>query len=412
MIFVVLMLAKIIIDPSDEAGTSSSTPTPAGELDATSTSTVDYEVVTTNYGWNTPESASFSRRILSGEFFNATLAHPRYNASAWADLEANPDPNRRIVAFLDVDTCIEANYPVYGDWANWKKNLEANHMEPTKSAVAIASRSCQYLKRAATSPALTAHPDSRLVVFDCAGVEKVRLRHVCGHDPNVFRNDRVVVGYYSVERAGMRPFADVGMTPPAIKPINLTASERDDVRSCRERKYLFSFQGKSGFGRENLLKFRNDTDMYVRLFDERDSYAKDIRKDGFASGKVEDSNNFKGIMKDSVFAGSPRGDLLFSYRFSEILSAGAIPVVYADGWLPPFNEHVVDWSKCAVFIPESDYDKTGEILRAIPEEKRCEMQRCALRVWDQYAAARAGWVRAFVAVALSTSAFGISALDV
>ena len=112
-------------------------------------------------------------------------------------------------------------------------------------------------------------------------------------------------------------------------------------------------------------------------------------------------------MKDSTFAGSPRGDLLFSYRFSEILSAGAIPVVYADGWLPPFNSHVIDWEKCAVFIPESDFDKTAEILRAIPEEKQCEMQKCALNAWDKFVSSRAGWVRALIAVALSTSAFGV-----
>lgn len=102
--------------------------------------------------------------------------------------------------------------------------------------------------------------------------------------------------------------------------------------------------------------------------------------------------------------------VVFPYWFT-VLSAGAIPVVYADGWLPPFNEYVVDWSKCAVFIPESDYSKTGEILRAISEEKRCEMQTCVLNVWDKFAATRAGWVRALVAVALSTSAFGINPLE-
>ena len=46
-------------------------------------------------------------------------------------------------------------------------------------------------------------------------------------------------------------------------------------------------------------------------------------------------------------------------------------------------------------------------MRAIPEERRCEMQKCALDVWDRFAADRVGWVRAFVAVAQSTSAFGI-----
>ena len=36
----------------------------------------------------------------------------------------------------------------------------------------------------------------------------------------------------------------------------------------------------------------------------------------------------------------PRGDELYRYKFSEILSAGAIPDVYADGWLPISRSHI------------------------------------------------------------------------
>lgn len=328
---------------------------------------VEYEIVTTNYGWNTPQSTKFSRRILSGELFNATLSHPRYNASAWADLHLHPDPNRRIIAFLDVDTCVESNYPVYGA-SNWKVNVEHNHPVVGKSIVDLPSKSCEYIKRAISSPALSqSHSDSRLILIDCCGVEKFRLRSACGR--YLIHHDKVIVAYYSVEKSSARPLYDVGLSPPAIKPINLTTVERNEISSCQERKYLFSFQGRRGFGRENLQKFANETDMYIRVYDERDSYKSDIRTDG------TDSNNFKGIMKQSTFAGAPRGDLLFSYRFSEIMSAGAIPVVYADNWLLPFNEHIIDWSKCAVFISESDYSKTGEILRSISVEKRCDMQK-------------------------------------
>lgn len=100
---------------------------------------IDYEITTTNYGWNTPQSSSFSRRILSGEFFNATLAHRRYNASAWSDLHINPDPNRMIIAFMDIDTCIELNYPIYGA-QNWKVNVESGHPVLGKSIVSLQRR--------------------------------------------------------------------------------------------------------------------------------------------------------------------------------------------------------------------------------------------------------------------------------
>ena len=38
-------------------------------------------------------------------------------------------------------------------------------------------------------------------------------------------------------------------------------------------------------------------------------------------------------------------------------------------------------------------------------------QKCALGVWGRCAADMAGWVQAFVAVAQSTSAFGINPLN-
>lgn len=381
------------------AGNSTSTPN-ADSTSSSSSSIIDYEVTTTNYGWTTTNRHSFSRRILSGEFFNATLAHPRYNASAWADLEAHPDPTRQIIAFLDIDTCIETNYPIYNG-RNWKDNLERAYPEKSKSAITIVHEACKYIEQASKSPALTSNPDSRLILLDCGGLNKIQLRKICD-STGAFTNGHVIVGYVSVDKRTVRPMFDVGIPPPAIKPVTLSETERESLQSCtKKRKYLFSFQGRGGFGRDNLQKFQEEPDFYIRVFAGSDQYKNDIRTDG------EDSNNYKGIMADSTFAGSPRGDLLFSYRFSEILSAGTIPVVYADGWLPPYNSHVVDWEKCAVFIPESDYDKTAEILRAIPEDKQCEMQKCVLNAWDKFVSTRVAMHSALIAVALSTTAFGI-----
>ena len=56
-----------------------------------------------------------------------------------------------------------------------------------------------------------------------------------------------------------------------------------------------------------------------------------------------------------------------------------------------------------MFIAESDYNKTRDILLAISDEDRCLMQKCALEVWDKYASSREGWVRGLVEVALSSS---------
>lgn len=225
-----------------------------------------YEIATTNFGWNTPSGNSFSRRIVSGEFFNATLAHPRYNASAWADLDAHPDPKRKIIAFMDVDTSIETNYPIYAP-PNWKKNVEKTHPVHGRSAM-LSAELCTYIKRAVESPALKANLDSRLVLVDAADAAKFQLRSVCRNVPNIFDNPQVIIAYYSARRESVRPMHDVGIPPPAIKTYNLTTSDRDAIQSCEKRKFLFSFVGRAvtSEGRLQLLKFENETDFNIRLF--------------------------------------------------------------------------------------------------------------------------------------------------
>jgi hypothetical protein len=364
-------------------------------------SSSSYEVVTTNYGWNTPDGSQFPRRIVTTEFFNAVLEHDHYNSSAWDDLEKSPDPQRKIIAFMDVDTCLEMNYPLYGI-RKWWLNLEES--PPNKGRFdSVVFNSCEYLKRAASSPALKANHENRLVVLDCSGSSEYYLQNACEHDPTIFQNDQVIIAYMSADEESIRTNIDVGLPPPAVKPVDLAIHEKYLIQQkpCHKRRYLFSFQGRGGAGRERLGNIRNDNDdMYIRIRNQK-SYIGDIRAaDASSAG---DSMDYKRVMKDSIFAGAPRGDNLFSYRFAEILSAGTIPVVYADHWVPPFDKSVVDWAKCAVFIPESEYDKTGDILRAIPDEVRCEMQQCALDVWDRFVSSRTGWVDGLVASALSLS---------
>jgi Exostosin family len=44
------------------------------------------------------------------------------------------------------------------------------------------------------------------------------------------------------------------------------------------------------------------------------------------------------LLKQSKFAAVPRGDNLYSYRFTEVLAAGAIPVLFANpDWVLPFR---------------------------------------------------------------------------
>ena len=71
----------------------------------------------------------------------------------------------------------------------------------------------------------------------------------------------------------------------------------------------------------------------------------------------------------------PHGDARWSLRFLELLSAGVIPVIIADGLRLPFDQ-IIDWKSIVITIPEEDLKDTNstkilEPLMAIsPEEAR------------------------------------------
>ena len=76
---------------------------------------------TTNYGsFDNSKQCEISPCILTGGFFNATMSRPRYNSAAWADLEKNPDPNRRIIAFMDTILIRSSSWIIPPTMELWK----------------------------------------------------------------------------------------------------------------------------------------------------------------------------------------------------------------------------------------------------------------------------------------------------
>jgi hypothetical protein len=259
---------------------------------------------------------------------------------------------------------------------------------------------CNYVAKAASSPALKANPNNRLVVIDCGGWWHEVLHTWCSSNSEDYVhaiNDQVMIASYSQTTTLARP-GDVGIPTPALKPVDLTVSERELLQNCTKRRYLFSFQGRMVKGRESLGLLDNGGDIYIQMFQNQGSYAADLRQPS------RDSLDFKGLLKRSTFGAVPRGDGLYSYRFAETLSAGTIPVIYADDWLPPFDSAVVNWTNCAIFIREKDMNQTAEILRAIPPETVCDMQQKALQIYDAYVSSRLGWLNGLVQSVLAKTA--------
>uniref|UniRef100_A0A7S1D4H9 Exostosin GT47 domain-containing protein n=1 Tax=Cyclophora tenuis TaxID=216820 RepID=A0A7S1D4H9_CYCTE len=91
-------------------------------------------------------------------------------------------------------------------------------------------------------------------------------------------------------------------------------------------------------------------------------------------------------MLQSKFGATPRGDNLFSYRFTETMSCGTIPILYADDWLLPFRSTVLDWTNGIIIVPEIDTNNTLQYINHISDVKRCRMRQQILKWYDQYLA--------------------------
>jgi len=66
-------------------------------------------------------------------------------------------------------------------------------------------------------------------------------------------------------------------------------------------------------------------------------------------------------MAESKLVLAARGGGLSCYRFFEAMSAGRVPVLFADDWQLPHAD-LIDWPSCIVQIPERDAGMAGPIL--------------------------------------------------
>ena len=89
-------------------------------------------------------------------------------------------------------------------------------------------------------------------------------------------------------------------------------------------------------------------------------------------------------LRDSTFGLVLRGDQRWSHRFTEVLKAGAIPVVLSDGLQLPL-EPLVDWARAAIVLPEEDAKDFKRLMRRLCEldaPRKAAMQRAGRTVYE------------------------------
>ena len=162
-----------------------------------------------------------------------------------------------------------------------------------------------------------------------------------------------------------------------------------------QRKYMAVFKGgrPGTFAqvRTKLLDLDSETRGYVvatycclpswcrTLPHRRHSYSCEIE------ASYADSFNFTDLILDSRFGFVPRGMGVHSYRLSEIMAAGAIPIILADGFVKPFDiNKMMDWNAFSFTIPEKKVSTIPGLLSSLPMDKILKMQAKVIEVFEEY----------------------------
>lgn len=140
---------------------------------------------------------------------------------------------------------------------------------------------------------------------------------------------------------------------------------------ANEPKYLFSFYGATTSApvRQQVAKLQHPRGNII--ISNRDMYVADRPKNL--------QLHYAELLTDSKFVLCPRGAGPSSIRLFETLRAGRVPVIISDELVCPAG---VDWTKFAVFVPES---RVSEIPRILEQEELhwAVKAKAARQVWEE-----------------------------
>lgn len=200
------------------------------------------------------------------------------------------------------------------------------------------------------------------------------------------------VGFASIASVGLSTFhhrkgLDVAMPLFAMVEFN------ESVRAIpiSNRPVLLSFRGtrspKSDHTRKHVWKLHNGKDVIVpcacRWFDsnrpDRGGYDKRCEIDEIEFQK----QTYTHLMARSKFSLILEGFGYHSFRLTEVMAAGAIPVIAIDHYVLPFNT-LLDWESFSIRVPEHQLLQLPEILRAIPMATIERMQKRVTQVFEYF----------------------------
>ena len=311
--------------------------------------------------------------------FHAEQEYSYFYDEIWRALERSPrrtaDAAKADVFFLGSEHACEFNWPNY---THSPPSVDFIYGDMNSCRSTRQMRTRQYLAKYArylTGPG-TDRPQKAgapvHVIFDMFGytMKDAKLEpnpQIAWAAPSFDMNEAFNIG------------RDIGF--PAKNLVSFDKLDNPPISCSDEKKYLLTFKGTiDAEVRGNVAKLHNGKDIQIITSEFKTDCGQKIVGDveHICGGGVYDD-----LMTHTTFGAVMRGDNLYSYRYLEVMSGGAIPVIFSDTWVLPFYE-VVDYSKFAIVLHERDWEQLVPMLRAMPAEKVCSMRKEALRVYRKH----------------------------
>jgi len=332
--------------------------------------------------------------------YSGLVNHPLFHPTGWEDIENSLleiRNNTNYYVFLDRMSCSESNYPIYGGGNTVNRDYEFGRAPDKAMMKWNGYYQCKppedlnlensRLFQAANSTANNhLNITVKLVIFDCAGWGDCHGKK----PPDI----PVSIAFLSGMLPQIDEDIDQGLIPPLGKRTILTTKEEESIRSCQaetEREFNVVYMGnfRSGTNSEFHKKFGGARSSYEDYHNESKKIFIQDKHKRKPVGRDGKELSFTDVLRHTKFALTPRGDNKFSYRFSEVLSAGAIPVYHGDNYVLPFRPELFDWNKCAILLPEKD---AGEVAMDYIENKllqdpetMCSMRKyCYFEIYKKY----------------------------
>ena len=189
-----------------------------------------------------------------------------------------------------------------------------------------------------------------------------------------------------------RPGFDISIPLPG----NVHSKEFQSVKAL-DRKYLATFRGLRYLGPKGEGTFRssdafrgmhNGVDVIVAtscnhmINNMRRKEEPELGVNCDEDEVVHANHTFHDLL-NTTFGLVPAGVSPSSYRFIEVLSAGAIPVLIADNYVRPFDT-LIHWHKCMLWFPTTEVHRIVKTLRLVKKEEILKRQENCLQFYEEF----------------------------